>query len=65
LWKKSYDELDTQKASAKQSQFPHGRQWPSPAWLPVPLAGPVVQTKPIPPVAKRRASTWWKKSYDE
>jgi hypothetical protein len=27
LWKKSYDEFDTQKASAKQSQFPHGQEW--------------------------------------
>jgi len=26
-WKKSYDALDTQKASAKQSQFPHGWPW--------------------------------------
>ena len=24
---KGYDTLDTQKASAKQSQFPHGQQW--------------------------------------
>ena len=27
VWKKSYDELDMQKALAKQSQFPPGRQW--------------------------------------
>ncbi len=27
-WKKSYDELDTQRASEKQSQFPHGQSWP-------------------------------------
>jgi hypothetical protein len=27
LWKKSYDELDPQKASAKQSQFPDGQEW--------------------------------------
>jgi hypothetical protein len=25
-WKKSYDELDTQKAAEKQSQLPHGQQ---------------------------------------
>ena len=28
LWRKSYGELGTQKASAKQSQFPHGPRWP-------------------------------------
>jgi hypothetical protein len=27
LWKESYDELDSQKASAKQSQSPDGQQW--------------------------------------
>jgi hypothetical protein len=27
LEKKGYDELDLQKASAKQSQFPHGQAW--------------------------------------
>jgi hypothetical protein len=27
LWEKSYDELDTQKTSAKQSQLPHRQQW--------------------------------------
>jgi hypothetical protein len=28
LWKQSYGELDTQMASAKQSQFPPAQQWP-------------------------------------
>jgi hypothetical protein len=27
VWRKSYDELDPQRASAKQSQFPHEQQW--------------------------------------
>jgi hypothetical protein len=28
LWKKSYDELDLQRVSEKQSQCPHGQPWP-------------------------------------
>jgi hypothetical protein len=27
VWKRSYDELDAQQTSTKQSQFPHGQQW--------------------------------------
>jgi hypothetical protein len=36
LWNESYDEMNAQQTSAKQSQFPHGQQW---AW-----AGEVART---------------------
>ena len=45
LQKRSYDELDTQQASAKQSQFPRGQQWARAGKPASPPVGPVVRNK--------------------
>jgi hypothetical protein len=75
VWKKSYVELDAQKASVKQSRFPHGQPWgegrqggPCRRWDPScetkPIGGPLgVQTKPMTtrgrPVASNKPNWQW------